>query len=144
MSHTPRETCTSRDTGLDEQTSVKETPSHMKCQDLINTSRTTSACTNGKNGEILLKPWTKRQTSPCCGKLLKELMAEQNAMQRTYYLQWMLVSSSKQLATKFNQQFNTSKMDRHTSLGETQILRMETIIDGNIHLRSKNGTNQEP
>ena len=31
-------------------------------------------------------------------------------------------SSSKQLATKFNQQFNTSKLGRHTSSGETGLL----------------------
>ena len=35
-------------------------------------------------------------------------------------------SSSKQLATKFNQQFNTSKLDRHTSSRETRVVTRET------------------
>ena len=39
-----------------------------------------------KNGGILLRPWTRRQMSPSCGELLKELMAEQNARQRTKLL----------------------------------------------------------
>ena len=36
------------------------------------------------------------------------------------------LSSSKQLATKFNQQFNTSKLGRHTSSGETRLVTRET------------------
>ena len=35
-------------------------------------------------------------------------------------------SSSKQQATKFNQQFNTSKLGRHTSSRETRVVTMET------------------
>ena len=35
-------------------------------------------------------------------------------------------SSSKQLATKFNQQFNTSKLGRHTSSRETRVMTRET------------------
>ena len=35
-------------------------------------------------------------------------------------------SSSKQLATKFNQQFNTSKLGRHTSQSETRLITSET------------------
>ena len=35
-------------------------------------------------------------------------------------------SSSKQLATKFNQQFNTSKLGRHTSSRETRVVTKET------------------
>ena len=34
--------------------------------------------------------------------------------------------SSKQLATKFNQQFNTSKLGRHTSSRETRVVTRET------------------
>ena len=58
--------------------------------------------------------------SPSCGELLKELMTEQNTRQRTKLL------PSKQLATKFNQQFNTSKLGRHTSLSETRLVTRET------------------
>ena len=36
------------------------------------------------------------------------------------------LSSSKHLATKFNQQFNTSKLVRHTSSGETRVVTRET------------------
>ena len=50
------------------------------------TSRTASTHTNGKNGEILLRPWTRRHMSPRCGEPLKELMAEQNVKQRTKQL----------------------------------------------------------
>ena len=35
-------------------------------------------------------------------------------------------SSSKQIATKFNQQFNTSKLGRHTSSSETRLVTRET------------------
>ena len=35
-------------------------------------------------------------------------------------------SSSKQLATKFNQQFNTSNLGRHTSSSETRLVTRET------------------
>ena len=35
-------------------------------------------------------------------------------------------SSSNQLATKFNQQFNTSKLGRHTSSRETRVVTRET------------------
>ena len=35
-------------------------------------------------------------------------------------------SSSKQLDTKFNQQFNTSKLGRHTSSRETRVVTRET------------------
>ena len=67
----------------DEMTSVKEIPPRLNCQDWIMTSRTASTHTKGKNGEILLWPGTRRQMSPSCGELLKELMADQNARQRT-------------------------------------------------------------
>ena len=39
-----------------------------------------------KKMERLLKPWTKRQTCPSCGELLREFMAEQNTRQRRMQL----------------------------------------------------------
>ena len=42
-----------------------------------------------KNGEILLRPWTRRQMSPSRGEPLKELMAEQNMRQITKQLHSM-------------------------------------------------------
>ena len=41
---------------------------------------------NGKNGDILLRTWTKRQILQSCGELSKELTAEQNARHRTKQL----------------------------------------------------------
>ena len=111
----------------DEMTSVKETPPHLNCQDWIKPSRTASVCTNGKNGETLLKPWTKRQTWPSCGELLKELMAEQTrGREWSYYLQRNLILIVQTASTKFNQQFNTSKLGRHTSSRETRVVTRET------------------
>ena len=57
-------------------------------------------------------------------------------------------SSSKQLATKFNQQFNTSKLGRHTSSRETPSSdegNQEKNIGGgtNINRRPSNDSNQE-
>ena len=41
----------------------------------------------------LLKSWTKRQTRPSCGELLREFMAEENARQRMKQLHSIEVSS---------------------------------------------------
>ena len=40
----------------------KRDPTSPELPRLEKPSRTTSVCTNDKNGETLLKPWTKRQT----------------------------------------------------------------------------------
>ena len=64
----------------------KRDPTSPELPRLIMTSRTASTHTKGKNGGILLRPWTRRQMSPSCGELLKEFMAEQNARQRTKLL----------------------------------------------------------
>ena len=61
----------------------KRDPPRLNCQDCIMTPRTASTHTKG---DIVLRPWTRRQMSPSCGELLKELMAEQNARQRTKLL----------------------------------------------------------
>ena len=55
-------------------------------------------------------------------------MAKQNARQRIklFAFNGISFSSSKQLATKFNQQFNTSKLGRHTSSRETRVVTRET------------------
>ena len=56
-------------------------------------------------------------------------------------------SSSKQLATKFNQQFNTSKLGRHTFSSETRFVTRETkrkSLDGtDIHHGYSEESNQE-
>ena len=38
-----------------------------------------------KNGEILLRTWTKKQILPSCGELSKELTTEQNARQVQHF-----------------------------------------------------------
>ena len=69
----------------------------------------------------------RRHMSPSSGELLKELMAEQNARQRTK----LLPSTEsrphrpRQLATKINQKFNTLKLGRHTSSSETRLVTRE-------------------
>ena len=64
--------------------------------------------------------------SPSCGELLKELMAKREAENEAITFNGILFSSSKQLTTKFNQQFNTSKLGRHTSSSETRLVTRET------------------
>ena len=53
--------------------------------------------------------------SPSCGEPLKELMAEQKGETENEAISFngSWFSSSKQLAARFNQQFNTSKLGRH-------------------------------
>ena len=56
-------------------------------------------------------------------------------------------SSSKQLATKFNQQFNTSKLGRHTSSRDTRVVTRETkrkpLEMARFHRGPSNESNQE-
>ena len=57
-------------------------------------------------------------------------------------------SSSKQLATMFNQQFTNSKLGRHTSSRETRVVTRETKkkpleMGTNIHRGPSNESNQE-
>ena len=52
-------------------------------------------------------------------------MTEQNARKRTKQLPSM-ESRSRQLVTKFNQQFNASKLGRHTSSRETRVVTTKT------------------
>ena len=74
--------------------------------------------TNGKNGEPLL-----RTIKGIYGRVKRE--AENEAVT----FNGISFSSSKQLATKFNQQFNISKLGRHTSSRETRVVTRETIGD---------------
>ena len=52
--------------------------------------------------------------------------AKREAENETITFNGIWFSSSKQLATKFNQQFNTSKLGRHTSSRETRVMMRET------------------
>ena len=66
--------------------------------------------------------------SPSCGEPLKELMAEQKreAENEAITFNGRSFSSSKQLAARFNQQFNTSNLGRHISSNETRLVTRET------------------
>ena len=92
------------------------------------TSRTASTHTKGTNGEILLRLWSRRQMSPSCGELLKELMAEQNMRQSTKQLLSMEARShrSSSLQPGSTNRSNTSKLGRHTSSSETRLVTRET------------------
>ena len=70
---TPRGTCISRDIGCDDLR--KRDPTSPELPRL--TYRTASTHTKGKHEEILLRPSTRRQMSPSCGELLKELFSAQ-------------------------------------------------------------------
>ena len=52
--------------------------------------------------------------------------AKREAENEAFTFNGISFSSSKQLATKFNQQFNTSKLGRHTSSRETRVVTRET------------------
>ena len=52
--------------------------------------------------------------------------AKREAENETITFNGISFSSSKQLATKFNQQFNTSKLGRHNSSRETRVVTRET------------------
>ena len=61
-------------------------------------------------------------------RTIKEIdrRAKREAENEAITLNGISFSSSKQLATKFNQQFNTSKLGRHTSSRETRVVMRET------------------
>ena len=66
----------------------------------------------------MLRTWTIRHILPSCGELSKELTA--------ISFDGISFSSSTQLAAKFNKQFNTSKLGRHSSSRETRLVTRET------------------
>ena len=66
----------------------------------------------------LTKPW--RNIKGIDGR------AKREAENETITFNGISFSSSKQLATKFNQQFNTSKLGRHISSRETRVVTRET------------------
>ena len=71
--------------------------------------------------------------APSFGELLKELEAENKAIT----FNGISFSLSKQIATKFNQQFHTSKLGRHTSSSETRLVTRETKRKSSIfHLKN--------
>ena len=92
-------------------------------------------CTNGKNRETVETMDQKTDVT----KLWRTIKgidgrAKREAENEAITFNGISFSSSKQLATKFNQQFNTSKLGRHTSSRETRVVTRETIGDGaNIH-----------
>ena len=107
----------------DEMTSVKETPPHLNCQHWIKPSRTASVCTNGKNGDFVETMDQKTDVTKLW-RIIKGIdgRPKREAENEAITFNGISFSSSKQLATKFNQQFNTSKLGRHTSSRETRVV----------------------
>ena len=106
----------------------KRDPPRLNCQDCVKTSRNASVSINGKNGEILLRTWTKRHILPSCGELCNGINARAKRMAENEAITFngISFSSSKQLAAKFNKQFNTSKLGRHSSSRETRLVTRQT------------------
>ena len=76
-----------------------------------------------KNGEILVRPWTRRQIT----KLWRTIKgidgkAKRKAENEAITFNGISFSSSKQ----FSARFNTSKLGRHTSSSETRLVTRET------------------
>ena len=72
--------------------------------------------------------------SPSSGEPLKEFMEENEAI----IVNGSSFSSAKQLAARFNQQCNTSKLGRHTSSSEIRLVSnkgdKEEILGDRIHV----------
>ena len=74
--------------------------------------------------------------------------AKREAENETITFNGSSFSSSKQIAARFNQQFNTSNLGRHTSSSKTRLVTRETknkiLGDGtDIHHGSSEGSNKE-
>ena len=91
---------------------------------------------NGKNGETLLKSWTKsRHDQAVENYSIKGIngRAKHEAENEAITFNGSSFSSSKQLATKFNQQFNSSNLVIHTSSRETRVVMRKTKTDEENH-----------
>ena len=88
----------------------KETPPHMNCQDWIKTSRTVSVCTNDKNGDFIETMDQTTDLTKLWGTIKGiDGRAKCEAENEAITFNGISFSSSKQLATKLNQPFNTSR-----------------------------------
>ena len=130
--------------------SIKETPPHLNCQDWLKTSRTASACTNGKNGGTLLKPWTKRDRPDQDVENYQGnwYQSKTRGRERSNCLQWKLVltvrvaSHQVQPTVQYFKDGQTYFFKRDPSSGEGS--QEETIGEGtNIHSGPSNESNQE-
>ena len=73
-----------------------------------------------------------------------DLRAKHTAENEAITFNGISFSSSKQLAAKFNRQFNTSKLGRHSYSRETRLVTRETNGDGrDIHRGHSYESNQE-
>ena len=82
-------------------------------------------CTNGKN---FVETMDQKTDVTKLWRTIKGIdgRAKREAENEAITFNGISFSSSKQLATKFNQQFNTSKLGRHTSSRETRVMTRET------------------
>ena len=107
----------------DEMTSVKETPPHLPRLNRhpephlrAQTAKIESFAETMDQKTDLTKLW----------RTIKGLDSRAKRETENEEITFNTLSSSKQLASKFNQQFNTSKLGRHTASSETQIVTRET------------------
>ena len=83
--------------------------------------------TSRPNGSSSWRPWTTRQTPPSCGEQLRQLMASLHQRQRMKlsFSTRSLPHKPKDIASKFNKQFTTSKLGIHSSSHETRYVSRE-------------------
>ena len=70
--------------------------------------------------------------SPSCEKQLFDDRAKRDAENEAITFNASSFSSFRQIAARFNQQFNTSKLGRHTSSSDTRLEMVQTFICRNI------------
>ena len=92
------------------------------------TSRTASTHTKGKHGTYFVETLDQKTDVTMLWRTIQGIdgRAKREAENEAVTFNGISFSSSKQLATKFNQQFNTSKFRKHTSSSETRLVTRET------------------
>ena len=103
----------------------KETPPHLNCQDRIKPSR---LCAQTEKWRDFVETMDQKTDLTKLWRTIKRIdgRAKRGAENEAITFNGISFSSSKQLATKFKQQFNTSKLGRHTSSRETSVVTRET------------------
>ena len=107
---TLRGTSTSRDTGRDSQASrPPQKRPHLNCQDLIKASRNASAYIDGKKLRDFVETMVHKTNLTKLWRTIKGIdgSAKRTAGKEAITFNVVSFSSSKHLAARFNQQFNT-------------------------------------
>ena len=107
-------------------TSVKETPPHLP---RLNKTIQNRICVHkGQKWRDFVETMDQKTDVTKLWRTIKGIdgRAKRKAENEAITFNGISFSSSKQLATKFNQQFNTSKLGRHTSSRETRVVTRES------------------